>query len=255
MNSDSNIFVKNLLETVTLQCKNNLKFKNDIKIQGMLAVTMDSSGILLIPFDETWSKNTYPNVQGCNKNSQVLQRVDTNDDFNSYEQYSPTSVSMYPSFPTTPTFRQRGLGRVRRATPTRQISARNFPSTPKSVPAKRTLSYQYKRPQNLFAQQNVVHRQRFIRHQSLEDGEGDNPRQFCGDELNDLAPVEMPTQMLKQRDMVMLKGENVSSSSRMNENHVGSVTILSDTEEEVATKQMKGEDEGANNWVKIENMV
>lgn len=141
MNSESTLFIKNLLETVTLQCKNNLKFKNDIKIQGMLAVTMDSSGILLIPFDENWSRNSSNNGQGISTSPQVLHRVDANEDFKTYDQYPPTSP-MFPSYPPSAPYMQRGHRGSRRGMANR-IHHRN-PTTPKNakIPQKRFLTPQ-----------------------------------------------------------------------------------------------------------------
>lgn len=46
--------VRNLLkETVILLCKNGLKFRTNIKVQGLLGITLDSTDIFLVQIDES----------------------------------------------------------------------------------------------------------------------------------------------------------------------------------------------------------
>lgn len=46
--------VRNLLtDTVTLLCKNGLQFNKEIKVQGLLGITVDQSEVFLVPFDQT----------------------------------------------------------------------------------------------------------------------------------------------------------------------------------------------------------
>ena len=45
--------VKNLLlDTVTLLCKNGLNFKQQMKVQGLLGITLDDDNVFIVHIDE-----------------------------------------------------------------------------------------------------------------------------------------------------------------------------------------------------------
>lgn len=55
MKADHERVTKLLTDTVTLLCKNGLSYDRELKIQGLLGITVDSSDIFLVPINDTFS--------------------------------------------------------------------------------------------------------------------------------------------------------------------------------------------------------
>lgn len=46
-----------LIDTVSLLCRNGLNFSTDIKVQGLLGITIDGTDVFLVHFNETFTEN------------------------------------------------------------------------------------------------------------------------------------------------------------------------------------------------------
>lgn len=53
---DNEYMTKNLIETVTLLCRNNLKYNFELKIQGLLAITTDNQNVIVVQINEALPK-------------------------------------------------------------------------------------------------------------------------------------------------------------------------------------------------------
>lgn len=51
MNTDQERVENLLKETVILLCKNGLKFTTNVKVQGLLGITLDNADIFLVQID------------------------------------------------------------------------------------------------------------------------------------------------------------------------------------------------------------
>ncbi len=45
-------------DTITLLCRNGLQFNKEIKVQGLLGITLDDDEVFLIPIDKSYSGNS-----------------------------------------------------------------------------------------------------------------------------------------------------------------------------------------------------
>ena len=60
--------VKNLLlDTVTLLCKNGLSFKKQLKVQGLLGITMDEDNVFIVHINEKVGDVTIEHQKQDNK--------------------------------------------------------------------------------------------------------------------------------------------------------------------------------------------
>lgn len=54
-----------LLDTVTLLCKNGLTFKKQLKVQGLLGITLDEDNVFIVHFDESLGEITVEAQDKC----------------------------------------------------------------------------------------------------------------------------------------------------------------------------------------------
>lgn len=60
-----------LIDTIALLCKNGLSFKNELKIQGLLGITVDGSDVFIVHIDETFSEAATPSRQNASAGRDV----------------------------------------------------------------------------------------------------------------------------------------------------------------------------------------
>ena len=61
-----------LTETVTLLCKNGLHYERDLRIQGVVGITLDGSEIFLVHINETISEKTSENREALNLSENLV---------------------------------------------------------------------------------------------------------------------------------------------------------------------------------------
>ena len=230
MDDNNDIFIKNLIQTVTLQCKNNLSFNNDMKIQGMLAVTMDSSNILLIHFDESLPKTSQYN-QGNWENMRLMQRGNSD---SSYDAFVPPINPMYSFNGNVKPIAPKCLNRP---VLSKQIISRGMCTPKKSnrIPVRKFYTPQFKNHLSLENKPKVS--RTLYRNKSLEVVDSDYSFPKNSSILRTFA------KQFKKDDLVINIPDNNCIKPDVNE----SVTILSD--EEVISNETN------NHSVKVENMV
>lgn len=64
-----------LIDTIALLCKNGLSFKNELKIQGLLGITVDGSDVFIVHIDETFSEAVAPSRQNASTGRDVQSKL------------------------------------------------------------------------------------------------------------------------------------------------------------------------------------
>lgn len=62
-----------LTDTISLLCRNGLTFASDVKVQGLLAITIDSKEFFVVQIDETLAENVDDNPIDCADSDQLDQ--------------------------------------------------------------------------------------------------------------------------------------------------------------------------------------
>lgn len=108
--------VRNLIaDTVTLLCRNGLQFQKEMKIQGLLGITLDNSDVFLVQIDEKVA-NVYESVSATvnNANSESNSAVVSHDEQHRSKRIHPIGASR--SLVTRPIRPQSRFGRLSKAT-------------------------------------------------------------------------------------------------------------------------------------------
>ncbi|ESO07041.1 hypothetical protein HELRODRAFT_191289 [Helobdella robusta] len=253
---ENEYFSKNLIETITLLCKNNVRHMNDLKIQGLIALTSDSTNFMVIPIDELITKNS--------NNFQQQSYHNHHDNSNSSNCNNSSVGAMFPmmmnggmNFQSVqrPPFVRAPLAGRGRGTPQRGTSARmKIPSqflTPNKAKAKQNLKFftpQKKSPHPRLQSSPVPIQKRAQRVDYMQDVETTD---------NESRPMSANNQPPQKRRLVPVKQEidieeptenqqwqqSNPRSSRANNNYTrpGDVFVLSDEETDYRPVRIKSE--------------
>lgn len=108
--------VRNLIaDTVTLLCRNGLQFQKEMKIQGLLGITLDNSDVFLVQIDEKVA-NTFESILATvnSANSESNSAVASHDEQHLSKKIHPIGASR--SLVTRPIRPQSRFGRLSKAT-------------------------------------------------------------------------------------------------------------------------------------------
>ena len=92
--------VRNLLtDTVTLLCKNGLQYQTELRVQGVLGITLDNNDVFIVHINEKFAGDIGGEISICNDEGDAAKtllcgvRVDTNNSRDIGENETPVSVN------------------------------------------------------------------------------------------------------------------------------------------------------------------